>query len=225
MLKKSDPAGAEKFLQSAREQQAEVERLQRDVYPLTTASLERQVQEYQRYRASLSAEALRSPAVYADTTGAKKREMEARLAAIRNLTPADQQRADELTKQANALGRQAQAEAAKKNTAEAARLRAESNALGLQAREIRQRHMERVAPLIVEEMARYDLTNLVAGPAERAISVKPDPAFPDLEDPNRIQLIAILFSEDPNTKHVERRAWQQRVKETFDYAALAALLK
>jgi len=30
---------------------------------------------------------------------------------------------------------------------------------------------------------------------------------------------------DPNPRNVERRAWQQRVKDTFDYAALAALLK
>jgi hypothetical protein len=85
--------------------------------------------------------------------------------------------------------------------------------------------MERAAPLITEAMAAYDLTNLQAGPAERAISVKSDPAFPDVRDPNRIQMIAIAFSEDPDTKNAERRAWQQRVKDTFDYAALAALVK
>jgi hypothetical protein len=51
------------------------------------------------------------------------------------------------------------------------------------------------------------------------------PFFPDFKDPNRIQMIAIVFSVDPDPKNVERRAWQQRVKDTFDYAALAALLK
>ena len=81
------------------------------------------------------------------------------------------------------------------------------------------------APLITDAIASYDLTNLRAGPAERAISVKPDPAFPDFKDPNRIQLIAFIFSVDPDPKNIERRAWQQRVKDTFDYAALAALLK
>ena len=30
---------------------------------------------------------------------------------------------------------------------------------------------------------------------------------------------------DPDPKQVERGAWQTRVKETFDFAALAALIK
>jgi hypothetical protein len=34
-----------------------------------------------------------------------------------------------------------------------------------------------------------------------------------------------MFSLDPNARNTERRAWQQKVKETFDYAALAALLR
>ncbi len=225
MLKKTDPTGAERFLADAREQRAELARLIRDVYPLTTASLERQVAEYRKYRGSLSPEALRSPAVWGDPTGEGKKQLEARLAAIRALPAADQQKADALTQQGRALERQAQAEAAKKNTAEATRLRAEANALGLEARTIRQRHMERASSLITEAMATYDLTNLQAGPADRAMGVKPDPTFPDFKDPNRIQLIAITFSIDPNTRNTDRRAWQQRVKETFDYAALAALLK
>lgn len=225
MLKKTDPAGAERFLEDAREQRAELARLIRDVYPLTTASLERQVAEYRKYRASLSPEALRSPAVWGDPTGEGKKQLEARLAAIRALPAADQQKADALTQQGRALERQAQAEAAKKNTAEATRLRAEANALGLEARAIRQRYMERASSLITEAMATYDLTNLQGGPADRAMAVKPDPSFPDFKDPNRIQLIAITFSVDPNTRNTDRRAWQQRVKDTFEYAALAALLK
>jgi hypothetical protein len=91
-----------------------------------------------------------------------------------------------------------------------------------EARAIRQAHMERAGPLITEAMANYDLTNLQAGPAERAIGVKPDPAFPDFKDPNRIQMIAVLFSADPDPKNVDRRAWQQRIKDTFDYAAWLA---
>jgi hypothetical protein len=53
---------------------------------------------------------------------------------------------------------------------------------------------------------------------------KPDPTFPDTSTPDRIQVITIAFSQDPDPRQVERRAWQQRVKETFDFAALAALL-
>jgi hypothetical protein len=204
---------------------AELERRQRDVDPVMTAALERQVAEYRAHRASLSPEALRSAAVLGDTTGDGRKKLEARLAQIRALPPDDLREVEALGVQGRTLERQAQAEAAKKNTAEAMRLRAEANALGLKARAIRQAHMERTGPLIAEAIASYDLTNLQAGPADRAISVKPDPSFPDFKDPNRIQLIAVQFSLDPNTRNVERRAWQQRMKETFDYAALAALLK
>ena len=42
---------------------------------------------------------------------------------------------------------------------------------------------------------------------------------------NILRCIAITFSEDPDLRLVARRAWQQRVKESFDFAALAALLK
>jgi alpha-tubulin suppressor-like RCC1 family protein len=197
MLKKSDPAGAEKMLTSVREQREELARLQRDVYPLQTASLERQLQEYRRYRASQSADALRSPAVRGDPSGDGKRQLDAEVTRLRALPAADQQQVDALTKQGRPQ----------------------------EARAVRQAHTERSAPLITEAIARYDLTNLQAGPAERAISVKADPTFPNVKEPNRIQLIAVLFSMDPNTRNTERRAWQQRVKDTFDYAALAALLK
>ena len=191
-LKKTDAAGAEKFLSAARDQQRELERLQREIYPLMTASLERQLQEYIDYRAAQSPEALRSAAVLADTTGEGKRKLDAQVAQMRALPAADQQRA---------------------------------SANPQEARAIRQAHTERTAPLVAEALASYDLKNLQAGPAERAISVKRDPAFPDFKDPNRLQLITVSFSLDPNTRNVERRAWQQRVKESFDYAALAALLK
>ena len=192
MLKKSDPAGADKFLASTRETREELERLQRDIYPLQTASLERQLDAYRRYRAALSPEALRSAAVFGDPTGEGRKKLDARIAELRALTAADEQ---------------------------------EAKANPAKARAIRQAHMERAAPLITEAMANYDLTNLQAGPAERAMAVKQDPTFPDYKDPNRIQMIAIIFSEDPDSKNVERRAWQQRVKETFDYAALAAMVK
>ena len=174
------------------ELRAELERLQRDVYPLQTASLERQLAEYRKYRAGQSPEALRSAAVLGDPTGEGKKQLEAGLTELRALSPAEEQ-------------------AVKADPGK--------------ARAIRQTHMERAAPLITEAMASYDLANLKAGPAERAIGVKPDPTFPDFKDPNRIQMIAITFSEDPDSKNVERRAWQQRVKDTFDYAALAALVK
>ena len=223
MLAKNDPADAARFKDSMAAQAADVERRQREVYPATTAALEEQVREYEKYRASLTEEQLRSPAVRGDVSGEGKRRLDAEIAALRELTPDEQRQADQWTRAANALQRQAQA--ARGDASEAARLRAEANALGLEVRALRQAHMERAGPLISAASARYDLANLQPGPAERAISFKPDPAFMATGRSDRVQMIAIGFSEDPDPKQVERRAWQKRVKDTFDFAALAALLK
>jgi hypothetical protein len=57
------------------------------------------------------------------------------------------------------------------------------------------------------------------------MGVKPDPAFPNPNDPSRVQAIAIFFPDEPDPKQVERRAWRQRLKDTFDFAALAALIR
>lgn len=179
MLKKSDAAGAEKFLAQMKAQAAEIARQQQQVSPAMTAALEQQVKEYEQYRASFTPEQLRAPAVLADVSGEGKRRLDAEVAALRTPAPG----------------------------------------------ESRQARAEKAGPLIAAALAKYDLTNLVPGTADRALWVKADAAFPDPKVPIGIQIIAISFSQDPDPKHVERRAWQQRVKETFDYAALAALLE
>ena len=89
---------------------------------------------------------------------------------------------------------------------------------------VRQRHLESVSNRMSELRATYELTNLRPGTAENAMSFKRDPLFPDFTDPNRIQVITVAFSYDPDPKQVARRAWQTRVKETFDFTALAALI-
>ena len=91
-------------------------------------------------------------------------------------------------------------------------------------RALRNAHAERIGPQITDATADYELKNLRPGSAEAAIGIKRDPAFPDFTAPNRIQSITIVFSTDPDPRNTERRAWQQRVKETFNFAALAALL-
>lgn len=73
--------------------------------------------------------------------------------------------------------------------------------------------------------AHQDLSNIAPGPAERAMGVKPDPAFPSPGAPGRVEAIAIRFSDDPDPRQVERRAWQRQVKAAFDFAALAALVR
>jgi hypothetical protein len=196
-IKKTDPAGAERMLADFKVQAVEVQRLQKDVYPLTTASLEKQVNDYETYRASFTAAELAAPAVWADTTGEAKRKLDAAIAALQRMTPEEQSQIDQFNREKRAAD----------------------------ARTVRQRHMERASPLMADLTAQYDLTNIKPGPADRAMGVKPDPAFPNDKLLNRIDVISIMFSYDPDPKQVERRAWQLKVKETFDYAALAALLK
>ena len=153
--------------------------------------LEKQVRDYQQYRASFSAEQLRGPAVWADPTNEGRTRLENEARALRKLSAEDEKRA--------AVG-------------------------GPVAREIRQAHMARVTPLIVDAIANYDLKNIQPGPAERATKVKGDPSFPDMSTPNRIQVIAITFSFGPKPTGAVLE-WQTKTKETFDFAALAALLQ
>jgi alpha-tubulin suppressor-like RCC1 family protein len=198
MLRKSDPAGADKFMATVKEQAEESRRLQQDVYPASTAQLEKEVRDYEQYRASFTAEQLRAPAVWGDPSAAGRRKLDADIAALQALTPAEQAAIDALPR---------------------------DNERAARMREIRQRHMEVASNRMSDLRAQYDLTNLRPGTADNAMSFKRDPSFPDFTNPNRIQVITVIVSYDPDPKQVERRAWQTRVKETLDYAALAALLK
>ena len=218
---------------------AEARRRKPGVVPDSAAGgiqwLEKQVRDYQQYRASFSAEQLNSPGVLGDVSGEGRKQMEAEIARLRNLSPADQQQVDALGLESRNLERQAQAETRNKNTEEAARLRKRSNELGLQARDIRQAHATRIGPLILDAMSTYDLKNLQPGAPvsrqsgaaattdERTMRMKSDPAFPDRTAPTRIQIIAILFSFGPKPAGAQLE-WQTKTKESFDFAALAALL-
>jgi alpha-tubulin suppressor-like RCC1 family protein len=84
---------------------------------------------------------------------------------------------------------------------------------------------ERVSLAIQAASAEYDLANLRPGDAAHAISVKPDPAFFDAADPNRIQLITVRFSANKGPSFPQGAAWGEQTKQTFDFAALAALLR
>lgn len=186
--------------------------------------LEKQVRDYQQYRAMFSVEQLGAPAVWSDPSGEGRKRLEAEIAAMRALSPEDQKQVDALGLESRNLERQAQAETRNKNADEAARLRKRSNELGLQVRDIRQAHMTRVAPLIVDAMATYDLRNLQPGAAERAMRVKPDPAFPARVPGNPIQVVSVMFSFGPKPSGAQLD-WQTKTKEAFDFAALAALLQ
>jgi hypothetical protein len=191
-----------------------------------TASLAKQVKDYEQYRASFTPDQLRMAAVWGDPTGDGKRKLDAQIAALQRLTPDEQKQADAWGQESRALVRQAQVEAANNtNAGDAARLRTQANDLANKVRALRDAHMDAAGPLIADALAQYQLTNIRPGNAAAAMKVKPDPGFPDPKDPNRIQLIIINFSVDPDARQAARRAWQQQVKDTFDFAALAALLK
>ena len=224
-LKKSDPAGAEKFLETMKEQAREIERQQREVTPMITAEFEKQVSDYKQYRASFTPEQLKQPAVWADPTGLGRKQLDARIAALQALTPQEQAQVDDLGRQSRDLLRQSQAEAAKKNTDTAAKLSAQANDLAMKVRAIRATHLEKASPLMDDARAQYDLTNLKPGDADHAMSVKPDPKFPDFSTPNRIQSISVLFSFGVDPKNMPMAAWAQKTKDTFDFSALVALLR
>ena len=84
--------------------------------------------------------------------------------------------------------------------------------------------MARTVPLILDAMATYDLTEPSAGPADHAMKAKRDPSFPDMSTPNRIQVIAVMFSFGPKPAGAQLD-WQTKTKESFDFAALAAMLQ
>jgi hypothetical protein len=222
-LKATDPAGAENFLATARAQAEELTRQRDQVHPARTALLEQQVRDLEDYRASFTAEQLRAPAVWGDPTGEGKRLLDAEVAAARRLPAEAQQEIDGWTRERRTLETQARTEATS-DPAGAARRRAHAADLTRQARAVQQSHLERAAIRIEAATRQYELKNLQPGVAERAITVKPDPSFPDRGAPDRVQIIIVSFSRDPDARQTARRAWQQQVKETFDFAALAALL-
>ena len=86
---------------------------------------------------------------------------------------------------------------------------------------VRNAHRDKVAPLLREAQAAYDLAYLKPGAAEQAIAFKPDAGLPDMKQPDRLQLIALLFSEDPRG---QRGPWMKAAKQSFDFTALAAML-
>lgn len=69
------------------------------------------------------------------------------------------------------------------------------------------------------------LTNLRPGDIAHARHVKADPAFPSASEPNRIQFIAVYFGQEADSAQTERKTWRERVVQTFDFNALAALVK
>jgi hypothetical protein len=225
MLKKSDPKGAEDYLKSMKDLEEQIKKAKAEEPPID-AEFQKQMDDLKKYRMSFSAAQLASPAMWADSTGAGKKEMEAKVAAINQLTPEEQKRADDWGKESRSLERQAQVEATKnKNQEESARLRAQANEIAIKARELRKAHQERVRPQVDDLRAQYALTNLKPGTNENAMGFKPDPKFPDWSKPNEIQVIMVGFHfKAEQNKVTPRGIWRDKSRAGFDFTALAKLL-
>jgi hypothetical protein len=222
MLKKSDPAGAEKFLVTVRETNDELKKAKAEE-PTMDAHLEGHLKALRAYRATFTPAQLDTPAVWMDKSRDGQKKLDAQIAAFQQLTPDEQQQVDALGRESRDLDRQARTE---RDPAAAAQLRDRSNALAPRFRAIRKAHTDKAFFQIQDARADYDLTNLKPGSKDDAMAFKPDPAFPDFMDPFRPQVILVNFWSKSDPKDSSPRTmWLRHAKETFDFAAVAALLR
>jgi hypothetical protein len=191
MFKKTDPAGAEKFLAAARETIEQVRKAKAEE-PITDAHLQGHLKALRDYRATFTEAQLNQPAMWMDTSGEGRKRLDAKIVELQALTPEEE-------KQAKALGR---------------------------VNEVRRAHLDKASFRIQDLRAEYDLANLKPGTKEQAMAYKPDPSFPDYTDAFRPQLIMVTFWSKSDPKdNSPRTLWLRKAKETFDFPALAALLR
>jgi hypothetical protein len=190
-------------------------------------AFERRLDLYRRYRASFSPSELEAPAVWNDPSGDGQRRLDARLKELAQLSAGEQKQVDDWGREARVLQTQAQVEAIKnKNQSEAVRLRAQVNDLANKVRAVRVAHQANASFDIEDARQEFKLVNIKPGDKEHAMGYKPDPTFPDYRDQNRIQVITVAFFAKANRHQVTPRgAWIQRTQDTFDFAALAAMLR
>ncbi|MFN7980640.1 MAG: hypothetical protein U0Q11_02175 [Vicinamibacterales bacterium] len=225
MPKKNDPAGAERFLATTREVNEQM-RAMRAEEPVMDAHLQRQLEAVGAYRATFTEAQLNAPAMWMDASGDARRRLDAQIAELQKLTPEEQQQADSMSRESRDLERQAQIESRTNKNETAAALRERSNELALQVRAIRKAHVERAFFPIQDAQANYALVNLKPGTPERAMAFKPDPVFPDFSNPFRPQVILVNFwSKSEPADNSPRSVWLRKAKETFDFPAVAALLR
>jgi hypothetical protein len=221
MFKKTDPQGAERYLASMKQLAEDVQHNLAVVYPAMTRQSEKAVADARRYRAGFSAQELAAPAVWGDASGQGKKQHEARIQQLYALTPEEQQQVDAANREGRTLERQAQEATRAGNQQEAANLRAQVAELSAKVRAIKKAHEESVSNDIADASAEFDLTNLRPGDKEHAMAFLPDPDFFDKKNPYRVQLVTVLFSIGKRPGGAE---WMKRAQESFDFAALAALL-
>ncbi|MGB4068959.1 MAG: hypothetical protein WBK08_13095 [Nitrospira sp.] len=226
LRRKTDPAGADQYVENMRRLTADLQAGQaKDA--ARGAQLTKLLNDYHAYRALFTAQQLAMPAVWADTDGSVRKTMEAQIDELQTLSVDEQERVGEIREHSRSLEREAMAS---DNEAVALRLRTQAMDLLQDADQVSKDHRERA--VLEEEALRgaYELTNLKPGLAEHALTYKMDPTLPSLSQPGKIQVIVLstvsLAEEDilQRPEQAARKAWLDRVKESIDYAALAALL-
>ena len=226
LRRKTDPAGADQYVENMRRLTADLQAGQaKDA--ARGAQLAKLLNDYHAYRASFTAQQLAMPVVWADTDGSVRKAMEAQIDEQQTLSVDEQGRVGEIREHSRSLEREAMAS---DNEAVALRLRTQAMDLLQDADQVSKDHRERA--VLEEEALRgaYELTNLKPGLAEQALTYKMDPTFPSLSQPGKIQIIVlstVTLAEENILQRPEqaaRKAWLDRVKESIDYAALAALL-
>ena len=226
LRRKTDPTGADQYVENMRRLTADLQAGQAKNVA-RGAQLTKLLNDYHAYRASFTAQQLAMPAVWADTDGSVRKAMEAQIDELQSLSVDEQERVGAIREHSRSLEREAMAS---DNEAVALRLRTQAMDLLQDADQVSKDHGERAA--LEEETLRdaYELTNLKPGLAEHALAYKMDPTFPSLSQPGKIQFIVLstvtLAEEDilQRPEQAARKAWLDRVKESIDYAALAALL-
>jgi hypothetical protein len=226
LRRKTDPSGADQYVENMRRLTADLQAGQAND-AARDAQLIKLLNDYHVYRTSFTAQQLAMPAVWADTDGSALKAMEAQVDALQALSMDEEERAGEIREHSRDLEREAAASA---NEVTALRLRAQASDLLQNADQIRRDHMERA--VLEEEALRgaYELTNLKPGSAEQALAYKMDPTFLNRSHTGKIQVIVVsvsaLVENDvlQRPEQAARKAWLDRVKESLDYAALAALL-
>jgi hypothetical protein len=164
-LAKSHPEGARQFKADLEALVAYRKHKQETLYPATTARLERDLANLRAYRDSFSAEELSRPAVWGDPTGEKKRELDARIARMQELPPAEQQDHDHWMRESRDFERQARA-LEPSDKARAAQLRRQSQEFAQRAHDLRDAHRERCADPVLAAISEFELTQ-----------IRPDRAF------------------------------------------------
>lgn len=189
------------------------------------AELHRQIEALRAYRASFADHELRAAWVQHDPQGREAQELEARVRVLEALPPEDQAKDNAIGAHVRALQLQARTRGVAPE--EAARLRAEANALLQEGTALRLAQRNRVAAEVMAFRNDFAMRLIRPGAAADASELKDDSSFWDSTDPNRIQLVTVVFHAKDSrvTTVAQAKAWMAKVEATFDYQALKALIR